>query len=207
MTTLLIARHGNTFGPNDIPTRVGARTDLDLVASGQEQAQNLAAYLKQENLIPDIIFTSHLKRTIQMADIICNELGITPQRLQLDLFNEIDYGPDENKPEEEVIARIGEQAIKDWDDHAKVPDGWDVDPQAIKLGWQGFAQETEQSHTGKIVLVVTSNGIARFAPYLTGDFETFKNQHKIKMKTGALSALTKDQSDSAWQVRFWNMRP
>ena len=38
-TRLIIARHGNTFDAGDIPTRVGRRTDLPLVASGEAQAK------------------------------------------------------------------------------------------------------------------------------------------------------------------------
>ena len=67
MTTLIIARHGNTFGPNDTPTRVGAQTDLPLVESGQEQAKKLGTYLKENNLTPEITYCSELKRTIETA--------------------------------------------------------------------------------------------------------------------------------------------
>lgn len=44
--TLIIARHGNTFGPDDTPTRVGARTDLPLVESGIQQARLLGTHLR-----------------------------------------------------------------------------------------------------------------------------------------------------------------
>ena len=44
MTTLIIARHGNTFDKGDIPTRVGARTDLPLVEKGRAQAKALVAH-------------------------------------------------------------------------------------------------------------------------------------------------------------------
>ncbi|HVY53670.1 MAG TPA: histidine phosphatase family protein, partial [Gammaproteobacteria bacterium] len=57
---LLIARHGNTFSPGDVVTRVGT-TDLPLVASGLEQGRQLGIYLKQNNLVPGVIFTSKLK--------------------------------------------------------------------------------------------------------------------------------------------------
>lgn len=207
MTTLLIARHGNTFTPDDIPTRVGRSTDISLVESGQEQARKLAKYLQSKDLVPEVIFTSHLKRTIEMADIICQELTINPDRLQLELFDEIDYGPDENKPEREVVARLGEQAIRLWDEEAKAPEGWDVNPKQIQLDWHVFAEEILQTHADKKILVITSNGIARFAPFLTRDFESFCQQHQIKMKTGALSSLSKDKKQDFWSVDFWNVRP
>ncbi len=56
MKTLVIARHGNTFGPQDTPTRIRARTDLKLVEKGREQARALGEYLREHDLIPDLAY-------------------------------------------------------------------------------------------------------------------------------------------------------
>ena len=165
MTTLIIARHGNTFGPNDTPTRVGARTDMPLVESGKEQAKKIGAWLKDNNIIPEITYSSQLKRTIETAEIALKEINYSQPVFPLEIFNEIDYGPDENQTEDKVIARVGQQAIKDWDTHAIVPDGWRFNPQECIDNWKNFANhiiEDEQD----CIMVVTSNGIARFAPHL-----------------------------------------
>lgn len=206
MTTLIIARHGNTFGPNDTPTRVGAHTDLPLVEKGEEQAKNIGRYLKENRLIPDVVYSSSLQRTIQTAKIAVKESGVTNPVFELDIFNEIDYGPDENKPENEVIARIGEQAIKDWDEGAVVPDGWVVDPDQIIENWHQFADQICAHDDNETVLVVTSNGIARFAPHITGEFKSFRRNHSIKLSTGAL-AILKHERDSGWRVDAWNVKP
>lgn len=206
-TTLLIARHGNTFDKGETPRRVGLHTDLDLVEKGQQQARDLGQYLKENALLPDVIFTSTLKRTKQMAQIIVEQHELASEQHVLDIFNEIDYGPDENKTEEEVVARIGQQAINDWDVMAIPPKDWKVDPKKIILDWQGFAREIEDKFTGKTVLVVTSNGIARFAPYLTGDFKSFSRDDILKMATGALSILTKKPKNEFWHTVKWNFRP
>lgn len=206
MTTLIIARHGNTFDKSDTPTRVGALTDLPLVEKGEEQARNIGCYLKENNLIPDVVYSSKLQRTVQTAKIAIKETGITNPVFELDMFNEIDYGPDENKTEDEVIARIGEGAIKDWDNHAKVPDGWKVDPDQIIKNWHQFADQISAHDDNETVLVVTSNGIARFAPHITGDFEGFMKEHNIKLSTGALAILKHDR-DSGWRVEAWNVKP
>ena len=189
MTTLIIARHGNTFDPGDTPTRVGARTDLPLVDKGREQAKAIGKYLKENKMVPDVVYTSTLKRTIETAQIAIQETGVTNPTFALEIFNEIDYGPDENKPESDVIARIGEQAIKDWDEKAIVPNGWEFDPQQAIQNWQDFADQIRAHDDDETVLVVTSNGIARFAPYITGDFERFTAKHKIKLATGAIAIL------------------
>lgn len=206
MTTLIIARHGNTFGPNDTPTRVGGRTDLPLVESGHEQARKLGSYLKENKLIPDVVYSSQLQRTIETAKIAIKESGVTNPVFPLKIFNEIDYGPDENKVEADVIARIGQPAINDWNNHAIVPDGWDVDPQQIIKSWHDFADQISAHDDGETVLVVTSNGIARFAPHITNDFETFKSSFPLKLSTGALGIL-KHSRETGWLVTGWNIKP
>ena len=129
-TKLIIARHGNTFGPEEIVTRVGT-TDLPLVASGLKQGFQLGLYLKENQLIPDMIFSSKLKRTQQTAQQALNALQINLPIETLSIFNEIDYGPDENQPEDKVRDRIGLQALEGWESDAIVPEGWNVDPQKI----------------------------------------------------------------------------
>ena len=126
---------------------------------------------------------------------------------QLDIFNELDYGPDEAKTEEEVIARIGQGAIDDWNKFAKVPDGWIFDPQKAIQNWFDFANKVEKENFGGTVLVVTSNGIARFAPYLTGDFEGFDKDNKIKVSTRALCFFEKEKDDEYWKIEGWNLKP
>lgn len=206
MTTLIIARHGNTFGPGDTPTRVGGRTDLPLVEKGEEQAKAIGRYLSANKLIPDVVYSSKLQRTNQTAKIAVKESGVTNPVFELDIFNEIDYGPDENQTEDVVIARIGEEAIKDWDEHAKVPEGWKVDPNEIIENWKSFADQISAFDDNETVLVVTSNGIARFAPHITGDFDGFRNNHNIKLSTGAL-AILKHERETGWRVEAWNVKP
>lgn len=204
MTTLIITRHGNTFGPNDTPTRVGARTDLPLVESGRAQATKIGQYLKSQNLIPEITYSSQLKRTIETGELALKEVGFPQPVYPLEIFNEIDYGVDENQTEDNVIARIGAQAIKEWDDKAIVPDGWDFKPDDCIKNWKSFAHHivTDEQDT---IMVVTSNGIARFAPHITGDFDGFVKNNKIKLSTGALAIL--EYKDDNWIIKDWNIRP
>lgn len=205
MTRLIIVRHGNTFGSHETPLRVGARTDTPLVESGKQQAQKIGEWLKQNHLIPDKIYTGELQRTFQTAELIVDGLNTEIPIIKDPKFNEIDYGPDEGKPEAEVINRIGEAAIKMWDKNAIVPNGWQVNPKIIIQNWLAFGKFIEENYKNQIILVVTSNGIARFAPYLTSQFEQFKEQHSIKISTGALCILEKINNN--WKVERWNFRP
>jgi 2,3-bisphosphoglycerate-dependent phosphoglycerate mutase len=204
MTRLIIARHGNTFNAGETPRRVGGRTDLPLVASGREQARNIGHWLKTNALLPEVTYCSDLLRTRETAELAIKETGYAQPIYPLSIFNEIDYGPDENKEEADVIARIGAQAIEDWDKQAVVPDGWAFNPQKTIADWQNFANHIVADDQD-IVFVVTSNGIARFAPYITGDFDAFAARHSIKISTGAICLL--EHSDGQWHVRHWNMKP
>ena len=231
MTTLIIARHGNTFTSDQTPTRVGGRTNLPLVESGEAQARKLGAWLKAQSLFPEITYCSTLIRTQDTAKIALKELGYPQPIYPLEIFNEIDYGVDENQTEDVVIARIGAAAIKDWDERAIVPDGWQFNPDACIENWKNFAKQhtpapiTSQRTLGaktdkipdqiwdvaeghiheEIVLVVTSNGIARFAPHLAGNYEEFANNNQIKLSTGALGILKYE--DTQWRVTDWNVKP
>jgi probable phosphoglycerate mutase len=203
---LLIARHGNTFAAGQEPRRVGL-TDLPLVDSGIQQGYRLGEYLAQNKLIPDIIFTSTLQRTIQTAHAAQRAIQKTIPIQTLSLFNEIDYGPDENQPESVVVARLGQAALTHWDELGQVPNGWQVDTADIIDHWWSFAHRLHHDYANQTVLVITSNGIARFAPYLTGDFAAFSAQHGIKLATGALSVFEPSVTTAQWNCVQWNHRP
>lgn len=214
MTTLIIARHGNTFSAGDTLTRVGARTDLPLVEKGREQAKALGQYLKEHQLIPDAAYCSTLQRTQETAKIALDASGARVRAYPLAIFDEVDYGPDENKTEEDVIARIGKKAIEEWDKNAIVPNGWKINPDEVIENWIGFGRQISQTHdtvTNKVldisetILVVTSNGIARFAPYLTDRYTAFTQEYDIKLSTGSLGILR--FNGDHWHVESWNIKP
>lgn len=205
-TRLIVARHGNTFAPGAIVTRVGGRTDLPLVASGLEQGRMLGLHLKEQGLIPEVVFTATLVRTRQTAAQALLAMELHRPCIALTMFDEIDYGPDENKPEADVLARLGPDTIKAWDEAGIVPPGWNADADAIIQAWLTFGQGLRNDWPDKTVLVVTSNGIARFSPYLTGDFEAFRREHNLKIATGAY-ALFSAQEGGPWLAEAWNVRP
>lgn len=213
-TILIIARHGNTFRPGEIPTRVGADTDLPLVE--EKRGRSIGKYLKENGLIPDIIYTSPLLRTKRTAELAAEEMGIACDNIVvLDDFIEIDYGVDENKTEEEVMLRLGngdigkgKKIIDMWNKDAVVPKGWNVDPSQIIKTWKDFSgQLISQKDGNSTALVITSNGIIRFAPYLTGSFKEFTQEYDIKVATGGVCIFEKEEGDSSWRCRAWNLKP
>lgn len=202
VTILLVARHGNTFEPGETPRRVGARTDMPLTQKGLEHGRNLGLHLKNIGLLPDVIYTSRLKRTIQTAQEIMRASALSLTPLATDIFNEIDYGPDENQIEDHVVARIGEQALLDWEEKSILPPGWSPDAATITKRWQKFAEQITHDRPDGIVLVVTSNGIARFALNLPHEQQSYSP----KLATGAFGIM-EHAPETGWTVQNWNIRP
>lgn len=209
-TKIIIARHGNTFRPGETPTRVGAKTDLPLVE--EERGKSIGLYLKDNGLIPQKTYSSPLKRCLETARLAMGAMQIQTDITTINSFTEIDYGVDENKTEEEVMFRLGNGnmeegkiIIDEWNKNAIVPNGWEADPQQIIKTWKDFAEKEVPPH--QTVLLIASNGIIRFAPYLTGNFEKFSQEHDIKVATGAICIFEKEDNESFWTCTAWNIKP
>ncbi|NQY12444.1 MAG: histidine phosphatase family protein [Henriciella sp.] len=204
MTDIYIVRHGNTFDKGDTVTRVGARTDLPLSMSGQVQAGQLAVHFRE--IVPQgfgAAFCSELQRTRQTAQAILDAYEKRPELSELEFLREVDYGPDENQPEDQVIARIGEAALEAWDRDATPPPGWDVSPDEIKVEWANLLNTLTGPRSSAPVLIVTSNGIARFV--LNAVMSVRCEPGSIKLKTGAYG-LIRTEPDGATLLE-WNVRP
>ena len=199
MTAVLyIVRHGNTFETGDVVTRVGGRTDLKLSPSGEAQAHALAQHFVDKNVAFASARSGPLKRTRRTAEVILGAQIGAPE-LTTDLFlREIDYGPDENRPEAEVIARIGAAALAAWEHEAIPPPDWRVDPAAVIGNWQETFSELRGAEGAH--LIVTSNGIARFALLAAGAARA-----DGKLATGAYGVIELGASDET--VSGWNIRP
>ncbi len=202
MTYLLIARHGNTFDKGESTRRIGKRTNLPLSNSGKTQAQALGQYLQQHHPTLTAVYTSTLQRTQQTAHIALASLPAPPDVKILEQFDEIDYGIDEGKLETEVLKRLGQEALSRWNENAEPPDGWKVNPQQLIQQWQDFADQSRHNFPEGTVLVVTSNGVARFAPHILPDYKTFQSAHPLKLATGAIACFHYQQRK--WHCKTWN---
>lgn len=194
-TRLFVLRHGNTFDKGDVVTRVGGRTDLPLSVSGKAQAEALARHFATTPFAT--ARSGPLKRTRETAHAILAAQTEAPE-LVTDLFlREIDYGPDENRPEDEVVARIGKSALDAWEHNSIVPPGWRVDPDALIGNWQETFHELRDQPGNH--LIVTSNGIARFALHAA-------NAHRADMKlsTAAWGVFVLEGGEA--RVESWNNR-
>lgn len=200
MPRLFVVRHGNTFDKGDTVTRVGGRTDLPLSVSGRTQAEALAAHFAGTPFTAAL--ASPLERTRATARAILGRRSDAPALLIRSFLREIDYGPDENQPEDAVTSRIGEAALKAWDDHGTPPPGWQVDPPAIRAGWRHLLSEIAELPESANVLVVTSNGTARFLPDV---ITASPGNLDRKLKTGAWGEIT--VTPDRCEITAWNLRP
>ena len=196
-----IVRHGNTFDAGQQLRRIGARTDLPLVASGLDQADALGAEFAEQGLTFDRALAAPLLRTRTTIDRILARQPQAPVVESTDWLTEIDHGPDEGQVDSQVVARIGHDALAAWDSDARAPDGWIVDADRRIRGWRGLWK------TGRgRVLIVTSNGAARFA--LLSD-QGLRGQASglpsLKLRTGAFGSIVRTQGEL--RLVAWDQRP
>jgi broad specificity phosphatase PhoE len=184
MACIVIVRHGDTFAPGEAPRRIGARTDLPLVERGRAQARALAAEFAERDIAFDRVLASPLLRTRETAQTIA------PGRIETAAWlREIDHGPDEGRVEEEVLARIGHAALDAWEREAVPPPGWIVDADERLAAWRTFL-----AGAAGTVLLVTSNGAARFALLALG-------LAPAKIRTGAYGVVEDGR------LTCWDRRP
>ena len=132
---------------------------------------------------------SPLLRTRQTAEEILAQQLAAPNLQIAEFLREVDYGPDDNMPEPTVIARIGEDAIRAWEQNAEVPPGWIVEPATRMAAWRELFAESDG--LGGPTLLVTSNGAARYAilaePHLREKSRTLRS---LKLPTGGYGIIS-----------------
>jgi probable phosphoglycerate mutase len=193
---LIIVRHGNTFGPEEPPRRIGARTDLPLVESGREQARALGRRFATEGMLFARILCSPLNRARDTAALIVGEHPAAHLIEPHEWLNEIDHGPDEGMLEIAVRDRIGGEALAAWEEQGIAPPGWIVDADTRLAAWQNLMAAR---HDGN-VLLVTSNGAARFALLAVG-----LSAPSLKLRTGAWGRIALGAGGP--RLVEWDMRP
>lgn len=201
MTRLVIVRHGNTFEADEPPRRIGARTDLPLTATGLAQAEALARHFAANGITFDRVLSGDLKRTRRTAEAIAGGQPIETAAF----LTEIDHGPDEGQPEAAVIDRIGNEAITLWDTQWVAPEGWEVGAQWRLSAWREFVERVAEELPRGTILLVTSNGAARFGLAALG-LKPGENRTGVKFRTGSYGVLEVGRGAN-FRLLGWDMRP
>lgn len=197
----VIVRHGNTFAAGETPRRIGARTDPPLTDAGVAQGAALGRHFAAAGWRFARVLVSPLARTRRTAQAILEYQKVPPAPILCDWLREIDHGPDENRTEADVLARIGGDALAAWDERAEPPPGWIVEAEVRQAAWRDLFA-TDKGPT----LVVTSNGAARFA--LSADPALMAARSALpglKLPTGGYGVIRRG-SDGMLEVPVWGRR-
>jgi broad specificity phosphatase PhoE len=114
VTTILLARHGETDWNRDL--RVQGHSDTPLNEVGRDQARSLAGALAEEPI--RAIYASDLSRARETAEIVAAGLGLEV-RLDPEL-RERDFGSWEGLTREEIDERFGRASRHDGESDDEV---------------------------------------------------------------------------------------
>jgi broad specificity phosphatase PhoE len=157
----VIVRHGKTFAAGEPPRRIGARTDLPLTAEGEQEARRLGNHFAALGWRFGKALVSPLLRAQQTAAPILAAQGtaITPRRrisLPRSTTDRTRTGP------RTPCWRDRQRRTAGWDHAAEPPPGWTVNASARIAAWADLFARAPVDPDAP-VLLVTSNGAARFA--------------------------------------------
>jgi 2,3-bisphosphoglycerate-dependent phosphoglycerate mutase len=120
MPTLALVRHGQSAW--NLENRFTGWWDVDLSAQGEDEARQAGKLLAEEGVLPDVAFTSLLKRAIRTLALVQEETGRhwVPVHRHWRL-NERHYGGLTGLDKAETRDRYGEEQFKLWRRSYDVP--------------------------------------------------------------------------------------
>ncbi len=154
-TTLILIRHGET--PHNRDKRYQGHRDTSLTTEGKRQTREIALRLRDEPL--DAIYSSDLKRTRYMAEVINNyhslKINILPE------LREIDFGDWEGRTHNE-IQREWRGLLDEWErkpSQIKVPRGESIKDLAERI--RSTIKKIVSNHPDQRVAIITHGGPIR----------------------------------------------
>ena len=160
--TLVLLRHGESEW--NASNQFTGWVDVDLTAKGRAEAVRSGELLAEQNLLPDVLYTSLLRRAIMTADLAldaADRLWIPVRRSWR--LNERHYGALQGLNKAETQARYGEEQFMAW------RRSYDTPPPPIERGSE-FSQDTDPRYAnigGGPLTECLADVVARFLPYFT----------------------------------------
>ncbi|GAA4593689.1 2,3-bisphosphoglycerate-dependent phosphoglycerate mutase [Actinoplanes octamycinicus] len=118
--TLVLLRHGNSeWNAKNLFT---GWVDVDLDAKGEDEARRGGELLKEQNVLPDVVHTSLLRRAIRTSEIalhITDRHWIPVKRSWR--LNERHYGALQGKDKKQTLEAYGEEQFMLWRRSYDVP--------------------------------------------------------------------------------------
>jgi 2,3-bisphosphoglycerate-dependent phosphoglycerate mutase len=123
---LIMVRHGqSTWNLENLFT---GWTDVDLTPLGCEEARQAGRELRREGLVPELVFTSVLKRAIRSQWLMLEELDLLWLPVERHWrLNERHYGALQGLNKAQTVEQHGEAQVKIW------RRSYDIPPPALKL--------------------------------------------------------------------------
>ena len=153
MTTILLARHGETDWNRE--GRFQGWADPPLNATGRAQAVDLSVALMAEELAT--VYSSPLRRAYETAEVVAASRGLEP--VTIEALREVDVGSWSGLTREEIEQRFPDQYAK-WLDYGQ---GWDDGEtyEAMAERVVGAVLELALVHDGERILAVSHGGPLR----------------------------------------------
>jgi len=110
---LVLVRHGQSEW--NLKNLFTGWRDVDLTATGVDEAKSAGRKLKAKGLAFDVGYTSALKRAQRSLDLMLAELGTPSIPITRDLaLNERDYGDLSGLNKDDARAKWGEEQVHTW---------------------------------------------------------------------------------------------
>jgi 2,3-bisphosphoglycerate-dependent phosphoglycerate mutase len=110
---LILVRHGQSIW--NLENLFTGWTDVDLSAQGVEEARQAGREIARAGLVPQVVFTSVLKRAIRTEWLILEELDLLWLPALRDWrLNERHYGALQGLNKAQTVAQYGEAQVKIW---------------------------------------------------------------------------------------------
>jgi 2,3-bisphosphoglycerate-dependent phosphoglycerate mutase len=191
--TLVLLRHGESeWNAKNLFT---GWVDVDLTQKGRAEAIRSGELIAEHDLLPDVLYTSLLRRAITTAHLAldnADRLWIPVQRSWR--LNERHYGALQGLNKAETKEKYGEEQFMKW------RRSYDVPPPPIERGSK-FSQDADPRYAnigGGPLTECLADVVARFLPYYTdvivGDLRVGKTV-LIAAHGNSLRALVKHLDD------------
>ena len=155
MTTILLARHGETDWNRE--GRFQGWADPPLNATGRAQAVDLSVQLMAEELAA--VYSSPLRRAYETAEVVAASRGLEP--VTVDALREVDVGSWSGLSRAEIEQRFPEQYAR-WLDYGQGWEDGETYEQMVDRVVEAL-QELAEGRDGERILAVTHGGPMRAA--------------------------------------------
>ena len=155
MTTILLARHGETDWNRE--GRFQGWADPPLNATGRAQAVDLSVQLMAEELAA--VYSSPLRRAYETAEVVAASRGLEP--VTVDALREVDVGSWSGLSRAEIEQRFPEQYAR-WLDYGQGWEDGETYEQMVDRVVEAL-QKLAEARDGERILAVTHGGPMRAA--------------------------------------------